>query len=511
MLAEYRSKSHARLQTGTKLSKVEVTDEGTSVLAGSEAEIRAPIHQVMAYFAGYYRRRVEIGVENDDSAIVFKTVDRPDERCWFILGRYEAPFPLTNREVLTCTVWERVDADEFFVAGAYGPNVTHAEHPESPEFVRMRGARVMSVKKISPTLTSVSDVSCTDLGGFVPKSINNAITVPQVTHTLVRMQLLFASIRPTADVTVADAKELGHLLHFHLHLLQADGLRSKIGEMVDDVTVLREAKNEHPWLEVLLVEVMRNRVRVPKGCAKAPAEITEEDARKIGRALANALIANVSGEAAVDEWVMTYPALGELEQKYTFMRPMMGAIAGDILAQVAWGVKFRAYLGAGMSAADALSDAYMINQFYEKGNTGTAKSLLVMVGANIAYQTFVVYVQTQGLKKKKWRTMLFEMLTVITFTKPGIDAYRVASGAEQLAGAAVDPLNEMIITKMGELVFEAIPGLILQLVALLSAKERSTSAVVSIAISTASTALTATTMFWDMDTDPGARHRNPDW
>jgi hypothetical protein len=30
-------------------------------------------------------------------------------------------------------------------------------------------------------------------------------------------------------------------------------------------------------------------------------------------------------------------------------------------------------------------------------------------------------------------------------------------------------------------------------------------------ISTGSTALTATTMFWDIDTDPGARKRNPDW
>jgi hypothetical protein len=53
--------------------------------------------------------------------------------------------------------------------------------------------------------------------------------------------------------------------------------------------------------------------------------------------------------------------------------------------------------------------------------------------------------------------------------------------------------------------------LVLQLVALLKAKEYSKSAIVSIVISTASTALTATTMFWDMDTDPGARKRNPEW
>ena len=137
---------------------------------------------------------------------------------------------------------------------------------------------------------------------------------------------------------------------------------------------------------------------------------------------------------------------------------MMNAVAGAILAQVAWGVKFRAWLGAGVSAADGLSDAYMIKTFYDMGDTANAKGLLAMVGANLAFQGLIVFVRCQGLKKKKWRTMLFEMLTVVSFVKPGIDAHRVASGAEQAPGAAISPLTEMVSTKMGELFFEAIPG-----------------------------------------------------
>jgi hypothetical protein len=65
----------------------------------------------------------------------------------------------------------------------------------------------------------------------------------------------------------------------------------------------------------MLKEVLRNRLRVPKGSMKALEEFTEEDARKAGRGLANALVANATAEAAVDEWVMTYPALRELEQR----------------------------------------------------------------------------------------------------------------------------------------------------------------------------------------------------
>jgi hypothetical protein len=54
-------------------------------------------------------------------------------------------------------------------------------------------------------------------------------------------------------------------------------------------------------------------------------------------------------------------------------------------------------------------------------------------------------------------------------------------------------------------------SLVLQLVALLNAEQVGKVAIGSILMSTASTALTATTMFWDFDTDPGSRKRNPDW
>ena len=89
-----------------------------------------------------------------------------------------------------------------------------------------------------------------------------------------------------------------------------------------------------------------------------------------------------------------------------------------------------------------------------------------------------------------------------------VDAYRVASGAEAAAGASIDPLMEMVYTKGGELVFEAVPGLVLQLVAAINAKENTTSVFVSLIISTASAALTGTSIFWDIDTDPAKRKGN---
>jgi hypothetical protein len=48
----------------------------------------------------------------------------------------------------------------------------------------------------------------------------------------------------------------------------------------------------------------------------------------------------------------------------------------------------------------------------------------------------------------------------------------------------------MGVTRVGEMVFEALPGLVLQLVVLLTAKEKTARAVVSVLLSAASAAMT---------------------
>jgi hypothetical protein len=232
--------------------------------------------------------------------------------------------------------------------------------------------------------------------------------------------------------------------------------------------------------------------------------------------------------------------LGELKGELPWFEDMMLGVSLEFRERVPLGVQVRAGVGAGVSVADGLSDAFMVDLYYKTGRPGTANALLGMVGANLVYQLVVVTAKCHSIKKDKWRTMLFEVLSIVTFSKPGatpfspppktplppapppsptssrtalagVDAYRVASGAETAEGTTMDPLTEMVYPKGGELVFEAVPGLALQLVAALNAKENTISVFVSLIISTASAALTGTTIFWDVDTDPVKRKLNPDW
>lgn len=89
------------------------------------------------------------------------------------------------------------------------------------------------------------------------------------------------------------------------------------------------------------------------------AALTSNEAVRAARSFAMTLLANATAEAAVDEHICTYPALGELEREYVWFRPMLEAIASELMSKVTYGVRMRAALGAGISFADMVSDAFM--------------------------------------------------------------------------------------------------------------------------------------------------------
>jgi hypothetical protein len=72
------------------------------------------------------------------------------------------------------------------------------------------------------------------------------------------------------------------------------------------------------------------------------AALTANEAGLIGRSLVNILMANASGEAAVDQLIGSYTALSELESEFSWFRPMMEAIAVELMSEVAYSVKVRA-------------------------------------------------------------------------------------------------------------------------------------------------------------------------
>jgi hypothetical protein len=201
---------------------------------------------------------------------------------------------------------------------------------------------------------------------------------PAAANIPVEVLRYFLRIKEGARFGAADAKALGRLV-----VRDLDGVRGKrdrrpleirLRVVVERTAVLREIVGRFPFFEGLLLEVLRNRVRFVKENKKELSSFGEQDGRQAGKMLASSLLVCVSSDAAVAAWFGLNPALGELEQLYGWLKPLLNSIGAEILAQVAWGVKFRAYLGAAMSFGDIVSDSVVVVAMYEARGASEASA-----------------------------------------------------------------------------------------------------------------------------------------
>ncbi|GMI26215.1 hypothetical protein TeGR_g13329 [Tetraparma gracilis] len=123
-----------------------------------------------------------------------------------------------------------------------------------------------------------------------------------------------------------------------------DALNEEILDVIRMTNVLRSAQAKYRFFDEFIFHIIRNAMK--RGAVQAKftvkthlVALTANEAGRIARSLVSIIMANATAEAAVDEFIMTFPALGELDREYTWFRPMMEAIAAELMSQVAYGVK----------------------------------------------------------------------------------------------------------------------------------------------------------------------------
>jgi len=231
---------------------------------------------------------------------------------------------------------------------------------------------------------------------------------------------------------------------------------------------------------------------------------SKSEAVKIGKSFAMFLLTTTEPSAAVDAWTKDNKELKDLMETDWF-EPMMNAIAKGLLKSSNLGLKWRVGLGAGLSIMDMITDTGVINSYRASGNTKGAYSLMAMIGSNMAVQLLFTYAQNK--KKSKW-VILREFAFVVTFLKPGVDAFRVATGHED-EEAVTSPLMEMALGKGTELAFESIPGGLLQAYFFINSPNKTLFLLISILISTLTTGFASALISFDMDISVANRKEVP--
>jgi hypothetical protein len=210
---------------------------------------------------------------------------------------------------------------------------------------------------------------------------------------------------------------------------------------------------------------------------------------------------------AVTEFLATYPAMDEMAKRHAWARRMLETIAQRRMAAAPFGLKLRLAIGALLSMGDMASDIFNLVTMFGAGQSAGAYALLAMILVTLALQIVIVVIQNAH----RGPVAVFnEVLLVLSLCKAGVDALRVARGEGHVAGAPIDPFTEMIMCKVLEMVFESIPGGLVQAIIVLYGGV-TTAALLSILLSCLSTAFTATMVAYDLDTNAAKRKLSPEF
>ena len=228
-----------------------------------------------------------------------------------------------------------------------------------------------------------------------------------------------------------------------------------VREFAEQSAAMRSVVRKYPCVPFLLVGMLGYRIIAPTSSNIKLQDLTAEAAMTIGQALASCLSDNSSVLAGFQQWIELYPfSILVLFTEYEFLRQLALTVAVRKVKRALWGLILRVGLSAFLSVLDMTTDIYSTTMFFNQDREGFAYATMAMVGLNILVQLLVVYGQN---RRRGWRVVLLEVVFVLSFLKPAVDAYRVCTGAEFETGALMSPMIEMIVVKSFETVFESVP------------------------------------------------------
>jgi hypothetical protein len=339
---QHKSKK-LRMASPTTQAKMAFKDGQSHAYGWSSAFVRASPSQVLAFVwnikkrAGVYADDLEKKVDEDGEHNKLLCVrggndarhscappslplpsSYPDSSRRYI--KKKVPSPFDNRDFLTRTVWKTLDRKRGvgFIHVSV-PEFSDA-HPPTPDVVRARYPSMLKMTVTSDGSTQLEFVLQPDIGGSVPLWLARSLMGSNLAW-VTEIQLHFGGLRRLEVYDAKDGEAVGEVLVTKTdaekhHEKGETRVEARMKVLMEKQKGLKELGARHEWFEVLLAKVVANKLR-PAGDSKAKlCNMSAKEAKVIGGALASCIAANLTAPAAVDEWMLRYPAMGELEREY---------------------------------------------------------------------------------------------------------------------------------------------------------------------------------------------------
>ena len=162
------------------------------------------------------------------------------------------------------------------------------------------------------------------------------------------------------------------------------------------------------------------------GLEKSTMPLNERNFKALASPFSLCILTAQSPEAAADQLIQNSVALKECERRYKKFRPLLLSLSEQAMNKSNLGATFMLFFGAALSMFDFVTDVLMIRDYFQQSDqVQRAWALMGMLLANLAINLFISWGQN---RKKGWKAVGKDWLLVLSYLKPSVDAWKVASG-----------------------------------------------------------------------------------
>jgi hypothetical protein len=251
-----------------------------------------------------------------------KNIDEePSAHNKLVFNKKEPVGRFDSRSFLSRCVWKALDGGGFVLVTS--PEETQRRPPEEG-VVRATYPSTLKIEPLGNDSSMLEYVIHPDAGGAIPPWAMNLVIGKSLAR-VIQPQVYFQAGRGLAEWMEEDGRCTGEFCLMKtkeetLHGKGETAVEARVGGLMTKHKGLKELGETHEWFEVLLTKIVENKLR-PAGDSKAKlCKMSVKEASVIGGALASCIAANLTAPAGVDEWILRYPAMGELEREYVRKR-----------------------------------------------------------------------------------------------------------------------------------------------------------------------------------------------
>ena len=235
--------------------------------------------------------------------------------------------------------------------------------------------------------------------------------------------------------------------------------------------------------------------------------LTKKDTLTLSQGMQYFLVREMSEEDAFERFIQSYPSMAALNSTYGGFEEALTNVCIGILSDKQKWAKLKLIFAAALSIGDLFTDVLMVFEFLSVGEDRYAWATLACLLSNLALVAIGTFLNNKGRSRER---QIKEQVYVWMLVKPGVDAWRLASGAQDAEGQPGNAMVAYTFSKGAELFAEAIPGSVIQMSAIMKTGSKTTnSAAFSFVFCILTAAFTASTLSWEWDVNKDNRRKAP--